>query len=107
MSNFAIGYPVKDAQLDALYQAETSRTWNEQQIQAAVPVMRKLSKEELADVSATVQVATDCFKHGLDFLSEGIDKVSGSADADKLASLYDQMADIRYEVEKIRKGWGF
>lgn len=107
MSNFAIGYPVKDAQLDALYQAETSRIWNEQQIQAAVPVMRKLSKEELADVSATVQVATDCFKHGLDFLSEGIDKVSGSADADKLASLYDQMADIRYEVEKIRKGWGF
>ena len=64
-------------------------------------------KEELADVSATVQVATDCFKHGLDFLSEGINKVSGSADADKLASLYDQMADIRYEVEKISKGWGF
>ena len=107
MSTWAIGYPVKDAQLDAMYQAETSRIWEAQQIQATVPVMRKLSKEELADVSATVQVATDCFKHGLDFLSEGIDKVSGSADADKLASLYDQITDLRYEVEKIRKGWGF
>ena len=101
-----VGYPLNaDAKLDAAIQAENKRIWSDQQI--VIPEVRKLKKEELADVDAAIHVAEDCFKHGMEFLSEGIDKISGSSDADKLASIYDQLSDLCYEVNKIRKEWGF
>lgn len=105
MSNWVIGYPRQDVQLDNMVEAENARIWEEQQV--VIPEVRKLGKEELADAAATLKVGTDCFQHGMDFLSEGIDKISGSVDAVKLAGLYDQISDLIFEVNKIRKEWGF
>ena len=105
--SIVIGYPrtTTDAELDNMIQAENSRVWEEQQ--AEVPVMRTMKKEELADADASLHVADDCIAHGLEFLNETIDKIAGTVAADKLASIYDQISDLRFEAEKIRKEWGF
>lgn len=102
-----VGYPrtTTDAELDRMIEAENSRAWEEQQ--PKVPVMRRMSKEELADPAASLHVGTDCINHGLEFISKTIDQISGTKDADILASIYDQIADLRFEAEKIRKRWGF
>ena len=105
--SIVVGYPrtTTDAELDSMIEAENSRTWEEQQIE--VPAMRTMKKEELGDPAASLQVGTDCINHGLEFISETIDKITGTKDADLLASIYDQISDLRYAAEKIRKRWGF
>ena len=101
-----VGYPLNDAAaLDAAIQAENERIWEDQQI--VIPEIRELKKEELADAAASIKTGEDCFKHGLEFLSSGIDQIAGSVDAVKLAGLYDQISDLCYEVNQIRKRWGF
>ena len=94
-----------DAELDNMIQAECERAWKEGQV--VVPTMRTMKKEDLADPAASLQVGTDCIEHGLEFISETIDKITGTKYADLLASIYDQISDLRFEAEKIRKGWGF
>ena len=101
-----VGYPLNGAAaLDAAIQAENERIWEDQQI--VIPEVRKLGKEELADAAASINVCSSCFEHGLEFLSSGIDQIAGSVDAAKLAGIYDQIVDLRFEIDKIRKEWGF
>lgn len=101
-----VGYPLNDAAaLDAAIQAENERIWEDQQI--VIPEIRELKKEELADAAASIKVGEDCFRHGLEFFSAGIDKIEGSVDAVKLAGLYDQISDLCFEINQIRKRWGF
>ena len=104
--SIVVGYPLNaDAALDAAIQRENERIWEDQQI--AIPDVRKPEKEELADAAASIKVGTDAIQRGLDFISSGIDQIGGSVDAVKLAGLYDQISDLCFEVNKIRKGWGF
>lgn len=101
--SIVVGYPRNDAQLDKACEAECARAWDEQQV--IVIELQKLTQEQKINADASAQLAIDNFNRGLDWLSETIDRVKGTADEDKLASLYDQFSDLRYEVSQIRKEW--
>ena len=97
------GYPRNDAALDAAYEAECAQIWEEQQIH--VVELKPLTQEQKINAGASAQLAVDGFTRGLDWLAETIERVKNTADADKLASIYDQFSDLRFEVNQIRKEW--
>ena len=97
------GYPRNDAELDRAYEAESARMWEEQQV--VVTELPRLTQEQRINADASAQIAVNDFQRGLDWLAETIDRVKGTADADKLAELYDSIDDLRFEVNKIRKEW--
>ena len=100
------GYPMKNAALDAAYEAESARMWEEQQIQEEpVHEMRKLDEEETVNAYAGCALAVSCFDHTLNWIAETIDRAKGTAEADKLASIYDQLSDLRFETNKIKEVW--
>lgn len=92
-----------DAELDRMIEAECERAWAEQQINIT-PIVQP-TQEQRIDASASAQLADDNFRRGMDWLSTTMERVAGTPDADKLASIYDQMSDLAYEVRQIVKGW--
>ena len=100
------GYPMSNAALDAAYEAESARMLEEQQIhEEPVPEMRKLDEQETVEAYAGCVVALDCFEHTLNWIAETIDRAKGTAEADKLASIYDQLSDLKLETKKIKEVW--
>lgn len=99
------GYPrtTTDVELDHMIEAECARAWAEQQI-TITPVTQP-TQEQRIDASASAQIADDNFRRGLDWLATTMERVAGTPDADKLASIYDQISDLGYEVRQIMKGW--
>ena len=106
--SIVVGYPrtTSDVQLDNMIEAENEKSWNEQQIPVKeVPQMRKLNEEEIVNAFAACSVAVMCMDHSLDWIATTIERAKGTAEADKLASIYDTLSDLRYEVNKIKEGW--
>lgn len=99
------GYPrmVSNAELERLYEEECSRAWDNQQPE--IPQMRVLNEEERVEAFAACDIAASCVEHTLSWIAETISRVEGTAEADKLAGMYDQLSDFKIDLNKIKKGW--
>lgn len=101
-----MAYPrtTTDAELDRMIEEECGKAWAEQQI--TVTPINQPSQEQRIEADASARLALDNFNRGMEWLDTTMERVKGTPEADKLASIYDQISDLVYEVRQIKKGWG-
>ena len=102
------GYPrtTPDAQLDNMVEAENEKIWSEQQIPVEeVPQMRKLDEHQIIEAFASCSTAVMFMEHSLNWIATTIERAKGTAEADKLANIYDTLSDLKLEVNKMKEGW--
>lgn len=108
--SIVVGYPrtTSDAELERIIEADMEKAWENAQPEAPVkevPQMRKLDENQTIEAFAGCSTAVMCMDHSLNWIATTIERAKGTAEADKLASVYDTLSDLRYEVNKIKEGW--
>lgn len=92
-----------DWQLDMMYENESAMMWEAQQEQPKANPLERFDFDALNAAHAHLSVPElDC-KSIVDFIGRTIDEIPGTPEADKLASLADEVSDIYAEIKKIRE----
>ena len=90
-----------DWQLDRMYENESDRIWAEQN-QEHPEAFDLLPSEILLEVYTHLLTAKECnLDHALEWIGDTMNKVVGTPEYDKLASIYDSINNIVPEVMKI------
>ena len=92
-----------DWQLDLMYESETDRLWAEQQDQPKANPLEKFDFDALNEAHANLHVPLlDC-KSIVKYIGEAIEAIPGTPEADKLASIADQISDLSADINDIYK----
>ena len=102
MSNWVIGYPRQDVQLDHMVEAENARIWEQQQVN--IPEIKPLTEEQWVNADAAGQVAEGCLENALGWIATFMERLGNRPESDKVASIYDTISDLKYDFKEIRKG---
>ena len=97
-----VGTP--DWQLNRLYENESDRMWEEMNRTEISDPLDEVDTQNLLSVSTHLETAKECdFDFALDWISKSIELIKGTPEADKLASIYDAVSDLSYEMMQIAK----
>lgn len=92
-----------DWQLDKMYEDESDRLWTEQQEQPKANPLKQFGFDELNDAHSSLCVPLlDC-QSIVKFIGDAINAIPGTPEADKLASIADEVSDLEAEIDKISK----
>lgn len=102
MSNWVIGYPRPDVELDHMVEADAGKRWAEQQV--VIPEIKPLTEEQWVNADAAGQVAEGCLENALGWIATFMERLGNLPESDKVASIYDTISDLKYDFKEIRKG---
>ena len=99
------GYPVQtDAEIDNMYEAELARGWEEK---CAKPeefrTIEEIGTNIRIDAFAPLNGANFTLGLVLGNIEESMEKIRGTVQHDKLASLYDDLYNIRHDLREIER----
>lgn len=90
-----------DWQLDLMYEGESAEMWEKANEQPKEP-LDFIEPNNLLEAYSKLWTAKTCdFDNALRWISEAIENLKGTPEADRLASIYDAVSDLSYEVRKI------
>ena len=106
-AGMVIGTP--DWQLDMMYEGESAEMWEKSNEQPKEP-LDFIEEQKLLGAATKLFVAkTSDLDNALTWISEAVDLIAGTPEADKLASIYDAVSDLSYEMmqiqQKVLKKW--
>lgn len=94
-----VGYPVRtDAEIDAMYEAESARIWEEQNMQT--------DTEKLKLAARSLTWAAEDFDKCCDYVNEAAEELVDTPEGDKVASVLGEMEILLKEMREMAGKWG-
>lgn len=90
-----IGYPMQN--IDAAYEAESARIWEEQNRQTDTEMLRLASK--------SLRLAADDLDSTCDLVNEAAEAVVDTPEGDKIASILGEMKSILKGLREMAEKW--
>lgn len=94
------GYPMTDRELDAAYEAESARIWEQQQPTESRPI-EQCDFEQLNSAHSALVVALSDFDSIENFIDEAMAAIHDTPESDKLASIINAALDLKVEAKRI------